>query len=259
MAGAGIKLFSTGAVLTAAQVNTYLMDQTIHRFATTSDRSSAYSAAGVTLAEGMFSYIDATNKLYFYTGSAWEEVGAQIEAGEVTNTEIAVSAGISLSKLASGTAGYVVLANGSGVPTYTSITGDISVTDAGVTAISSGVIVDADVNASAAIAKSKIADVSISNKVADYTLSLTDKNKIIEMEVSSANTLTVPPSSTANFAVGAEVTVVQYGSGKTQIAAGSGVTIRATPGLYLRARYSSATLIKRATDEWYLIGDLSAS
>ena len=37
-----------------------------------------------------------------------------------------------------------------------------------------------------------------------------------------------------------------------------GVTINATPGLKLRAQWSSATLIKRATDTWVLIGDLSA-
>lgn len=259
MAGAGIKLFSTGAVLTAAQVNTYLMDQSIHRFADATARSAAYSSAGVTLAEGMFSYLDSTNKLYFYNGSSWEEVGAQIEAGEVTNTEVAADAAIALSKLAEGTAGNVVLANSSGVATYTSITGDISVTDAGVTAISTGVIVDADINASAEIALSKLANATISTKTSDYTLILSDKSKIIEMNSSSTNTLTVPPSSSVNFATGTEITVVQYGSGKTQIAAGSGVTVRSTPGLYLRDRYSSATLIKRATDEWYLIGDLSAS
>jgi hypothetical protein len=33
MAGAGANLFVSGNVLTAAQVNTYLMDQTIMRFA----------------------------------------------------------------------------------------------------------------------------------------------------------------------------------------------------------------------------------
>ncbi len=76
MAGAGAKLFTSGAVLTAAQVNTFLMDQTIMRFATTAARDAAFGGAGEpTLAEGMFAYIDADNKLYFYTGSAWVEFG----------------------------------------------------------------------------------------------------------------------------------------------------------------------------------------
>jgi len=74
MAGAGAKLFVSGDVLTAAQVNTYLMDQTIMRFATTTARDNAFGGAGEpTLAEGMFAYTDDTNTLWFYSGSAWVE------------------------------------------------------------------------------------------------------------------------------------------------------------------------------------------
>lgn len=74
MAGAGALLFTSGQVLTAAQVNTYLMDQTIMRFATTSARDAAFGGAGEpTLAEGMFAYTDDTNTLWFYSGSAWVE------------------------------------------------------------------------------------------------------------------------------------------------------------------------------------------
>jgi len=76
VAGAGSKLFVAGDVLTAAQVNTFLMDQAIMRFATTSARDAAFGGAGeATLAEGMFAYIDDENKVYFYTGSAWQAFG----------------------------------------------------------------------------------------------------------------------------------------------------------------------------------------
>lgn len=76
MAGAGAKLFVSGDVLTAAQVNTYLMDQSIMRFATTSARDAAFGGAGEpTLAEGMFAYIDADNTLYYYSGSSWVAYG----------------------------------------------------------------------------------------------------------------------------------------------------------------------------------------
>jgi len=76
MAGAGAKLFAAGDVLTAAQVNTFLMDQTVMRFATTAARDAAFGGAGEpTLAEGMFAYIDADNTTYFYTGSAWQALG----------------------------------------------------------------------------------------------------------------------------------------------------------------------------------------
>jgi len=76
MAGAGALLFTSGQVLTAAQVNTYLMDQSIMRFATTAARDAAFGGAGEpTLAEGMFAYIDADNTLYFYSGSSWAAYG----------------------------------------------------------------------------------------------------------------------------------------------------------------------------------------
>ena len=71
MAGAGYKLFNTGDVLTAAQVNTYLQEQVVMRFATTTARDTALSGV---LAEGMICYIDADNNLYKYTGSAWVNV-----------------------------------------------------------------------------------------------------------------------------------------------------------------------------------------
>jgi hypothetical protein len=76
MAGAGIKLFLAGDVLTAAQVNTFLQDQVIARFATTAARDAAYGGVGEpVLAEGMFAYIDADNTVYYYDGAAWEQFG----------------------------------------------------------------------------------------------------------------------------------------------------------------------------------------
>jgi hypothetical protein len=62
-----------------------------------------------------------------------------------------------LAKLASGTSAQIIVANAGGVPTYVAMSGDGTITNAGVFAIAAGVIVDADVNASAAITRSKIA------------------------------------------------------------------------------------------------------
>lgn len=72
MAGAGARLFPENSKLTSAQVNTYLMDQTIMRFATTSARDAAFGGVGEpTLAEGMTCYVDADNTIYTYDGSNW--------------------------------------------------------------------------------------------------------------------------------------------------------------------------------------------
>ena len=103
-----------------------------------------------------------------------------------------------------------------------------------------------------------LAEIIIAQQTASYTLVLSDKDKMVEMNVSSANNLTVPPDSTANFAIGSQITILQTGTGQTTIVAGSGVTVNATPGLKLRARWSSVTLIKRAANTWVALGDLQA-
>lgn len=97
MAGAGYKLFATGDVLTASQVNTYLMQQTIMVFANSSARTTALSGV---LAEGMFSYLQDTNSTEYYDGSAWQSIS---NPGDIT----AVTAGTGLS--GGGTSGAVTL------------------------------------------------------------------------------------------------------------------------------------------------------
>lgn len=97
----------------------------------------------------------------------------------------------------------------------------------------------------------------IVEKTASHTLILSDKDKLIEMNSSSANELTVPLNSSQAFPIGSQINILQTGTGQTTIAPVSGgVTINATPGLKLRAQWSSATLIKRAENVWVLAGDL---
>jgi hypothetical protein len=100
MAGAGYKLFNTGDVLTAAQVNTYLNEQTVMVFASSAARTSALSGV---LAEGMVSYLQDTNAVEVYNGSAWVNVG---NAGDIT--EVQAGTGISV---ASGTGPIPVITN----------------------------------------------------------------------------------------------------------------------------------------------------
>ena len=94
---AGYKLFATGDVLTASQVNTYLMQQTIMVFASSAARTSALSGV---LAEGMFSYLQDTNSTEYYDGSAWQSIS---NPGDIT----AVTAGTGLS--GGGSSGAVTL------------------------------------------------------------------------------------------------------------------------------------------------------
>lgn len=100
MAGAGYKLFNTGDVLTAAQVNTYLQQQVTMVFADSSARTTALSGV---LAEGMMSYLQDTNAVEVYNGSSWVNVG---NAGDIT--EVQAGTGISV---ASGTGPIPVVTN----------------------------------------------------------------------------------------------------------------------------------------------------
>jgi hypothetical protein len=94
-----------------------------------------------------------------------------------------------------------------------------------------------------------------------YTLVLTDNGKYVEMNNSSANALTVPPNSSVAFPVGSQITVIQTGTGTTTITPGSGVTVdyyslTGAATRTIKARWAAATLVKRATDTWVLIGNL---
>ena len=72
MAGLGRKVFVANEVLTAAEVNGYLMNQAVMVFAD----SSARTAAIGTPTEGMVAYLKDTNAVEKYTGAAWENVQA---------------------------------------------------------------------------------------------------------------------------------------------------------------------------------------
>jgi hypothetical protein len=95
-------------------------------------------------------------------------------------------------------------------------------------------------------------------QTASYTLVLSDADKLVEMNVASANNLTVPLNSSVAFSTGTQILLAQYGSGQTTIVATSGVTIRSNGAkLKLNAQYSGATLVKIAENEWYLFGDIA--
>jgi hypothetical protein len=101
-----------------------------------------------------------------------------------------------------------------------------------------------------------ISHIATNPQSASYTLVLADDGKIIEVNNGSANTVTIPLNSSVAFPIGTQITVLQTGAGQTTIAATGGVTLNATPGLKLRAQWSSVTLIKRGTDTWVAVGDL---
>jgi hypothetical protein len=81
-AGLGFKTFTSGEVLTAANVNGYLM-QGINVFASTAARDAAITSPQ----EGQFAFTKDTNGLWYYDGAAWVASGAtgDIEGVSVTS------------------------------------------------------------------------------------------------------------------------------------------------------------------------------
>lgn len=98
-------------------------------------------------------------------------------------------------------------------------------------------------------------------QTASYTLVLADKDKLVEVSNASANTVTIPTNASVAYPTGTQINILQTGAGQTTISGTSGVTVNSTGATTaspkLRAQWSSATVIKRGTDSWVVIGDIA--
>jgi hypothetical protein len=91
-----------------------------------------------------------------------------------------------------------------------------------------------------------------------YTLVLSDAGKMVTLNNAAAVTLSIPTNASVAFPAGTRIDLVQYGAGQVTVG-GAGVTIRSSGAkLKLAGQYSGATLWKRGSDEWVLIGDITA-
>jgi hypothetical protein len=90
---------------------------------------------------------------------------------------------------------------------------------------------------------------------ASYTLALSDIGLLVQFTSATAVTVTVPTNATVPFPIGTRIDLLQTAAGKVTVSP-TGITLNATPTAALRTQWSSATLIKRNTDTWTLVGDL---
>ena len=229
-----IKTFLQGDILTADEVNQFLMDQVVVVFADAAARDNAFGGAGEpVLTEGRFCYLSSTNSVQYYDGAQWQDApqfsladgivtAAKLASDSVTTVKI-LNLNVTTAKLADGAVTQEKLATG------TPQAGFRSVQNAATTASS------------------------------NYTIQLTDLGKLVELNEASACTLTIPTNASVPFAVGDRIDVLQVGAGQVTITPVSGtVTINGYDGgLKLNGQWAAATLIKRATNTWVAVGNLT--
>lgn len=85
-----------------------------------------------------------------------------------------------------------------------------------------------------------------------YTILVTDPNKMLKMNRSSTQTITVPGAST-KIGVNSVIWIMKYGTGNVTLSAAGGVTINAPQGLTLSTRYAIGRLKKIANNEWSFV------
>lgn len=152
------------------------------------------------------------------------------------------------------TAGTNVSVNGSQIsvvnnPTFSGL---VTAADAGV-AFSDGTQTKEGVPSRTAITQ-----VTAAYNLSTGGLSLRDGLVEVSHTGGSAVAVTIPADSTTNFPIGTSIDVLRTNTGGVTIAGASGVTVNATPGLNLRAQWSSVTLFKRAANTWVAFGDLAS-
>jgi hypothetical protein len=100
-----------------------------------------------------------------------------------------------------------------------------------------------------------VSSVAINSQTSAYTLTATDKSKMVVVTSSSTANITVPPSV---FSQGDVVYIARLGTGSSALTAGAGVTISATPGLNFRAQNSVVAILCTGSNAFIATGDLSA-
>jgi len=169
MAGAGFKTWSTGDVLTASDLNTYVMQQTIMVFDTATARDAAISSPS----EGMFAYTITTpaETLSYYDGSSWTAVDL---AGDITGITTAAN-----SSMAGGAT--------SGAP---SLTVDVN-NSTSVTAVAADYVLIADTSDSNATKRALVSDITALVPQGDLTGLTAGTNIDISSATGPVPTITV--------------------------------------------------------------------
>jgi hypothetical protein len=274
MAGAGYKSFSTGDVLTASDLNTYGIEQTVMVFASSSARDTALSSAK---AEGMFAFLKDSDSLTYYDGSSWITVDL---AGDITGITTAAASGLSggatsgtvtlTLNLAGLTAAQAFGTDGAGVDVsfHSATSGDLMLWDAseeklvitGTNGQNSLEVADGDVSITDALTVTGTTTTYL-NVITDSgttrTPALTDAGAYILCTHGSGMTVTLPQDSAVAFPVGTQIVFERNGAGTLTFAAGTGATVNSKGGTLTCAdRYTTVAAVKIAANTFTIFGNI---
>jgi len=189
------------------------------------------------------------------SGDTGTITSAMIADGTIANIDINASAAIEFSKLASLTSANILVGSSGNVATSVAVTGDITIGNTGVTAITAGVIVDGDINASAGIVDTKLATIATAGKVSNSATTATSANTvntIVARDASgnfTAGTITAALtgnadtatklSSTRTFAVTGDIT----GTVNSDLTTGASIATSIATGVIVDADVNASAAI----------------
>lgn len=201
--------------------------------------ASQWTSTNPTLASGEQGFETDTNKMKIGNGStAWNSLSYAITGAVGTVTSIVASTGLT---------GGTITSTGT-IAIDTSVTADLSTAQTLTNKTLTAPIINLSLNPQTGTT---------------YTFVLGDNGKLVTASNASAQTYSVPTNASVAYPVGTQINIIQIGAGQVTIqAVTAGTTTIASTGASaiapkLRAQYSSATLIKAATDLWYVMGDIA--